>query len=135
MALAVVPMEEFSGKVGVLGGTRECQAVQEEMRVDVQRLRERAQASLAEKIKRVLQEPLNDICKEIIVAKCDKFQALSEFQRETIKECTKWIRKHEIGVKLSKEMTNRVGRRVEGTGGRGQLSGFVTARKGTLDRA
>jgi hypothetical protein len=69
-------LEQFAARAGGLRSAEQCVEVEGELKREVRALQERARAVLAEKIKRVLKEPLTEICKRIIEARCPGYGAL-----------------------------------------------------------
>lgn len=48
------------------------------------------------------------VCKRIIEAKCPQYTSVSAFTKDTMKECAYFVRKHEIGRRLSDRMMTHV---------------------------
>lgn len=92
-----------------LRGTEEYAAAAKQLAAEVAEVQQRARVVLAERIRRVLQEPLHEVCRRIMEAKCPTYTSVSAFTRDTKKECSYFVRKHEIGRRLSERMMNQVG--------------------------
>lgn len=103
--------EEYTRRVGPsVRKTEEGRAVAQLLSEELAGIQEGARKGLADKLRRVLEEPLIDVCKKIIVARCDalSYSSVSRFRKDVHKECGGWARKHEIGKKLSKRMLAHV---------------------------
>ena len=101
-------MEVYRRKVGGYAKTDECMAVEKELLASVEVMQDTARRQLAEKIKRVLREPLNEICKRVIESKCSTYGYVKAFTADVHKECGYFVRRHEVGAKLSNRMLARV---------------------------
>jgi hypothetical protein len=129
--------EALAARIGpaLLRHTPEGQAAARALVAGVSAVREDARMALAEKIRRVLEEPLSDVCKRIIdvrsvvlviwggqfratnlrqskrkQAKCESgaYRSVASFERDVEKQCAHFVRKHEVGRKLSKAMLKNV---------------------------
>ena len=153
--------EALAARIGpaLLRHTPEGQAAARALAAGVAAVRHDARMALAEKIRRVLEEPLSDVCKRIIdvrvlclcfffgggvvlivlrgddwrggqsdssntqsvisqskdenrpkQAKCESgaYHSVASFERDVEKQCAHFVRKHEVGRKLSKAMLKNV---------------------------
>jgi len=108
LARARADVEVYRRKVGEYLKTEECQVVEKDLWASVEVMQDTARRQLADKIKRVLREPLNDICKRVIESKCSTYYSIKAFTTDVHKECGYFVRRHEVGAKLSSRMLARV---------------------------
>lgn len=68
----------YREKAGKYANTQECVEVESELMMAVESVQDKARQDLAEKIKRVLMEPLSDTCKKIIEARCPQYRSVKQ---------------------------------------------------------
>jgi len=103
----VTVQEAFMLTVGrAVRATEEGKAVARALGEDIGALQAQARLGLAAKLQRVLEEPLMEVCKKIIEAKCatNVYTSVGRFGKDVHRECGHFVRKHEVGRKLSKRM-------------------------------
>ena len=103
--------EAFTQRVGrAVRATEEGKAVARALVEDVNALEAQVRRGLAVKLQRVLEEPLTEVCQKIIEAKCagKVYTSVGKFRKDVHRECGYFVRKHEVGRRLSKRMVASV---------------------------
>lgn len=103
--------EAFTQRVGrAVRATEEGKAVARALVEDVRALQAQVRNGLAVKLQSVLEEPLTEVCQKIIEAKCagKVYKSVGRFRKDVHRECGYFVRKHEVGRKLSKRMVASV---------------------------
>jgi hypothetical protein len=90
--------------------TEEGKKMARSLEEDVVGLQNQARGKLARKLRRVLEEPLMDVCKRIVEARCagSAYASVRGFRRDVHRECGHFVRKHDVGGKLSARMVQQV---------------------------
>jgi hypothetical protein len=103
--------EAFTQKVGrAVRATEEGKAVARALVEEIGALQTQARRGLAAKLQRVLEEPLMEVCLKIIEAKAAAkvYTSVKRFKKDVHRECGHFVRKHEVGRRLSKRMVASV---------------------------